>query len=66
MTVFRDRVTSLDKAFEIANMQGETAGLQLALASRELLIADLTVDIETLLAQIRQEEEEAKRDERTE
>ncbi|HSW65350.1 MAG TPA: hypothetical protein VLH56_18885 [Dissulfurispiraceae bacterium] len=58
VSVFQNRITDLDKCFELATLQGEVAGMQFAGALLEILLHDINVDINGLLTQAREEEED--------
>ena len=55
-TVFQKSISDLSGCFELTRLQAETAGLQLALAMPELIMADITEDIAVETAK---EEEDA-------
>lgn len=54
MDAFQNRVMTLDDAFKIAQTQGEVAGLQSLGALLDVLINDITADIEQRLAEERE------------
>lgn len=56
--VFGKQISGLDSAFELAAVQGECAGVQLALGMPEIILADLAADINVLLTEEREKEGE--------